>query len=324
MRERIIVICVGALLDILFGDPHWLWHPMRAIGKLISTLEKVLRRLICPGGDEKKERLAGLVLVCLVLLFSVGVPAAIIYLLRKAGTIWSIAVQGIMCYQLLAARSLYSESMKVYRELREKNTEAARRAVSMIVGRDTAPLDEEGITKAAVETVAENTSDGVIAPLLFIFLFGIPGGFFYKAVNTMDSMIGYKNEKYINLGRCAARLDDILNYIPARISAVYMIAAAFLSGLDARSAFRIWRRDKRKHASPNSAQTEAVCAGALNIQLAGDAYYFGSLCKKDTIGDANRRVTAEDIVLANKLMLVTFALVFATGMAVLVFLLAGG
>ena len=324
MRERIIVICVGALLDILFGDPHWLWHPMRAIGKLISTLEKVLRRLICPGGDEKKERLAGLVLVCLVLLFSVGVPAAIIYLLQKTGAIWSIAVQGIMCYQLLAARSLYSESMKVYRELREKDTEAARKAVSMIVGRDTAPLDEEGIIKAAVETVAENTSDGVIAPLLFIFLFGIPGGFFYKAVNTMDSMIGYKNEKYINLGRCAARVDDILNYIPARISAVYMIAAAFLSGLDARNAFRIWRRDKRKHASPNSAQTEAVCAGALNIQLAGDAYYFGSLCKKDTIGDANRRVTAEDIVLANKLMLVTFALVFATGMAVLVFFLAGG
>ena len=174
----------------------------------------------------------------------------------------------------------------------------------MIVGRDTEHLTEEGVAKAAIETVAENTSDGVIAPMLYTALGGPVLGFLYKAVNTMDSMVGYKNDKYMYFGRCAAKLDDVVNYIPARISALLMIAVSFLPGkaYDGKGAWRIWRRDRRKHASPNSAQTEAVCAGSLGVQLAGDASYFGKIVKKPTIGDAHRPVEYEDIKRANGLL----------------------
>ena len=193
--------------------------------------------------------------------------------------------------------------MKVYDRLKEKDLPGARRAVSMIVGRDTAHLDEAGVTKAAVETVAENTSDGVIAPMFYLMIGGPAAGWIYKAVNTMDSMVGYKNERYRFFGTAAARLDDILNYLPSRLSALLMIAAGALLKLDARGAYRIWRRDRRNHASPNSAQTESVMAGALNLQLAGDAFYFGKLTKKKTIGDDIRRIAPEDIPRANRLML---------------------
>jgi len=199
------------------------------------------------------------------------------------------------------------ESMRVYKCLKQEDLEAARQAVSMIVGRDTATLDEVGVAKAAIETVAENTSDGVIAPMLYTALGGPVLGFLYKAVNTMDSMIGYKNDKYLYFGRAAAKLDDIVNFIPARISAYLMIFSAFMSGkcFDGRNAFKIYKRDNRKHASPNSAQTEAVCAGALRIQLAGDASYFGKIVKKPYIGDAYRKVESEDIKRANRLMYLT-------------------
>ncbi len=213
-----------------------------------------------------------------------------------------MAVDGVMCCFLLAARSLKRESMKVYRAAQCNDTEGARRAVSMIVGRDTAALDVEGIIKAAVETVAENASDGVIAPMLFAAVGGAPLGFLYKAINTMDSMVGYKNDKYINFGRAAARLDDFVNFIPSRISAVLMIFSSWLLRMDYKNAIRIFRRDRFNHASPNSAQTEAVCAGALGVRLAGDAYYFGRLYKKKFIGDDTRAVEAEDIRRANRLM----------------------
>lgn len=209
------------------------------------------------------------------------------------------------CYQIFAARCLVGESKKVYQKLKEDDLPGARRAVSMIVGRDTENLTAEGVTKAAVETVAENTSDGVTAPLLFLLIGGAPLGFLYKAVNTMDSMLGYKNEKYLYFGRIPAKMDDVFNYIPARLTAWFMVAAAFLTGMDGENAWKIYLRDKRKHASPNSAQSEAVCAGALDVQLAGDAVYFGKVYKKDYIGDAIRKIEPEDILRAGKLMYMT-------------------
>ena len=210
-----------------------------------------------------------------------------------------------MCYQILATKSLKVESMKVYDELAKNDLPSARKAVSMIVGRDTKDLTFSGVAKAAVETVAENTSDGIIAPMIFIAIGGAPMGFFYKAINTMDSMVGYKNEKYMNFGRFAAKLDDVVNYLPARISAYQMILSSFFLRYDYKNAFKIYKRDRYNHASPNSAQTESVCAGALDIQLAGNAYYFGKLYEKPTIGDNIREINYDDIKKANRLLYCT-------------------
>lgn len=188
---------------------------------------------------------------------------------------------------------------------------AARKAVGRIVGRDTSELSEEGVTKATVETVAENFADGVLAPLLYLAIGGAPLALTYKAVNTMDSMLGYKNEKYIDFGRASAKLDDFCGFAPARLAALFFVAAAALTGLDFKSAYLIWKRDRFNHASPNSAQTEAACAGALGIRLAGPAYYFGEYYDKPYIGDATREIGAEDILRANKLMLVASLLATA-------------
>ena len=317
MPERVIVVCCGFLLDLLLGDPLWLWHPVRGIGKIIEWSERLLRGAFHIHNereqDKRKKYAAGTILVIITLTLSVGIPLLILYAAWQIHPWLKTVIECIMCYQMLAMKSLKTESMKVYDALKKKDIEQARYAVSMIVGRDTERLNEEGITKAAIETVAENTSDGVIAPLIFLFLFGAPGGFFYKAVNTMDSMIGYKNDAYCYFGTAAAKLDDILNFIPARISALFMIAAAFFLRLDAVNAARIYRRDRYRHASPNSAQTEAVCAGALSIQLAGDACYFGKLYSKPTIGDAIRKVTPEDIRMANRLMYATSLITLLPG-----------
>ena len=321
MSERIAVVIAGFVLDMIFGDPHWLYHPVSAIGKCIEVCERIFVKLLNISWEREKDilkkRIAGILIVIVVLLFSVGVPFIILYAAGRINFYLKTAVECIMCYQLLAAKSLKNESMKVYNALEKGNIEGARQAVSMIVGRDTKSLDEEGITKAAVETVAENTSDGVIAPLLFIMCFGVLGGFFYKAVNTMDSMIGYRNDKYCYLGTAAARLDDIVNFIPARISAVFMIVSAFILRLDYKNALRIFKRDRYKHKSPNSAQTEAVCAGALNVELAGNAYYFGKLYVKPVIGDRGRKIEVFDIVRANRLMYCTAFVTVAVGAAVL-------
>lgn len=303
----------GFVLDFLFGDPPWPWHPVRLIGALISALEKALRRIF---GEEKDALLkAGAVLCVAVLLISTVVPAILLWTAGRLHGGIQFILESFWCYQLLAAKSLKQESMKVYGRVKEGDLPGARKALSMIVGRDTENLDEAGVVRAAVETVAENTSDGVAAPLLFMMIGGAPLGFFYKAANTMDSMVGYKNEQYIYLGRWAAKLDDVLNYIPSRLSAVLMTGAAWILGLDGREAWRIYRRDRRKHASPNSAQTEAACAGALGIRLAGDAWYFGKLHKKEYIGDPGREPEAEDIPRANRLMY---------GTAVLTFIFAAG
>ena len=249
-----LIACgTGFVLDFLFGDPVWLYHPVRLIGALIAGLEKLARRLC---GEHKNALLAaGVLLLIIVAGLSTAVPLLMLYGAGRIHPGLSLALESFWCYQLLAAKSLKQESMKVYHEIKKKDLKGARKAVSMIVGRDTESLDEAGVVKAAVETVAENTSDGVTAPLLFMMIGGAPFGFFYKAVNTMDSMIGYKDEKYLYLGRCAAKLDDVLNYIPARLSAVLMTLAAYLLKLDGHRAWSIYLRDKRKHASPNSAQS---------------------------------------------------------------------
>lgn len=295
-----IALVLGLFMDLFFGDPRWLYHPVRIIGKGISVFEKYLRKIF--PKTEKGERNAGFVLVVLICFLSGIIPFVILYIAYDIHIVLGLIIETFFCYQMLAIKSLKQESMKVYDELKKKNLEGARYAVSMIVGRDTEVLDEKGITKAAVETVAENTSDGIIAPLFYMAIGGPVLMFIYKGINTMDSMVGYKNEKYINFGRYAAKLDDIVNYIPARISAWLMIVAAYFRGFDGKNAKKIFLRDRYHHASPNSAQTEAVMAGALNIQLAGNAYYFGKLYEKPTIGDANREVIYEDIKYANRLL----------------------
>ena len=298
-----IALAAGFLLDLIFGDPRWLYHPVCFIGKLISALEKLIRKVF--PKTRKGELAGGFMETFLVCCFSFGVPAVLLYLLYQYQPVAGVILETFWCYQLLATRSLKDESMKVYDRLKNGTLEEARYAVSMIVGRDTAELTGEGVTKAAVETVAENSSDGVIAPMIYMAIGGAPLMFLYKGINTMDSMLGYKNDRYLYFGRCSAKLDDVANYIPARISGWLMALAAFVCGLDGKNAIRIYRRDRRNHASPNSAQTEAAMAGALDVQLAGNAYYFGKLYEKPTIGDSVRAVEVEDIRKANRLLYAT-------------------
>ena len=314
---KILCVClIGMILDWIFGDPVWLYHPVRIIGKWIAFLEKIFRKLAGDQeGNEKKLLIAGGILWTLVILASAAVPMGILYLAEKFSPCAAFVLECFWCYQLLAARSLGKESKKVYKKLIQDDLPGARLAVSMIVGRDTENLTVEGVTKAAVETVAENTNDGVIAPLIYMLIGGPILGFVYKAVNTMDSMLGYKNEKYLYFGRVAAKMDDVAGFIPARISALLMILASCLLGMDGKNALWIWKRDRRKHASPNAAQTEAVCAGALQVQLAGDAWYFGVKHEKETIGDPIRKIEPKDILRSEKLMI---------GTEVLTFLLFGG
>lgn len=295
-----LAVVLGFILDMVLGDPHYSWHPVCIIGNFIAWCEKKIRKII--KLSHRSELVGGGVLVAIVVFVSIAIPYGIIYLAGYIHPLVRLTIETIFCYQLLATKSLKDESMKVYRALKEGTLEESRKAVSMIVGRDTDVLNEEGITKAAVETVAENTSDGAIAPLFYMVIFGALGGFFYKSINTMDSMIGYKNDKYLYFGRVAARLDDVVNYIPARLSAYLMILSSYLLSMNWRNAIRIYRRDRRNHASPNSAHTEAVVAGALDIQLAGDAVYFGKRYPKKTIGDKNRIIEIEDIEKANELL----------------------
>ena len=310
MLMSLAACAAGLLLDLLFGDPVWLYHPVRLIGNWISWAERQLRK-VC--GSHLMA--AGGVLWVMTALMAFLIPFALLALAGWLLPALRFLLETFWCFQILAARSLSSESRKVYEKLKESDLPGARRAVSMIVGRDTEKLTEEGVTKAAVETVAENTSDGVTAPLIYMMIGGAPLGFLYKAVNTMDSMLGYKNDRYLYFGRIPAKMDDIFNYIPARITGLLMTAAAFLTGLDGKNAWKIYRRDRRKHASPNAAQTESVCAGALGVQLAGDAVYFGKVYKKEFIGDALRRIEPEDILRTRRLM---YAAEFLT------FLLCGG
>ena len=295
MSYHFFAMFLGFVLDLLFGDPHWLPHPIRLIGNLIASLEKLNKKEL----SDTKKFLRGFAMVVIVIAWTTGVTAVILEGAYGLHPAIGCAVEAIMTYQILATKCLKVESMKVYEQLQKQNLPAARKAVSMIVGRDTQNLTEEGVTKAAVETVAENTSDGVIAPLFYMLIGGAVLGFTYKAINTMDSMVGYKKDKYQWFGTAAAKLDDVVNFIPARVSAVLMILAAYLTGMDGKNAACIFRFN---HKSPNSAQTEAVMAGALDVQLAGDAWYFGKLHKKPTIGDPVREMELLDIRRSHKLL----------------------
>ena len=328
---HLIALVLGFFLDLLIGDPHWIYHPVRFIGLIISLLEKMFigrdaGKEKSEGGketaesDKNKEKAEsgadkgsnkkiffGVLTVIILLGNTFLVTSLLIVGSYLINDYLGLAVEAIMTYFILATKSLKYESMKVYKALQTGTIDDARKAVSMIVGRDTENLNEEGVVKAAVETVAENTSDGVIAPMIFTAIGGPILGFLYKAVNTMDSMIGYKNYKYLYYGRAAAKLDDFVNFIPARISAYLMIFAAALGGKEysAKKAHEIFKRDRFNHASPNSAQTESVCAGALGVRLAGDASYFGKIVKKPYIGDADRTIEREDIKRACRLMYIT-------------------
>lgn len=320
MKWSLCALVIGFAVDLLVGDPHGIPHPVVLIGKLISCLERILRRSF--PKTERGEKIAGGILWVLVAALSAAVPALLLWLCHRVSPWLRLAAESVMCWQILAAKSLRDESMKVYDALETGEIEASRRAVSMIVGRDTQALDDAGVTRAAVETVAENTSDGVVAPLVFLAVGGAPLGFFYKAVNTMDSMLGYVEPPYQNIGLVPAKLDDVMNFLPARLSALLMLAAGALLGMDVKNGWRIFRRDRYRHASPNSAQTESVCAGLMGLQLAGDAWYHGVLHKKQYIGDPVREIRHQDIPCACRLMYCTalLALLLCAGLKALILL----
>ena len=313
MKWSLAALVIGFCVDLVLGDPHGLPHPVVLIGKLIDGTEKTVRRVF--PQTKNGEQLAGAVLWLWVAAVSTAVPALVLWACGRVSPWLRLAAESVMCWQILAAKSLRDESMKVYDALESGNIGASRYAVSMIVGRDTAALDDAAVTRAAVETVAENTSDGVVAPLLFLALGGAPLGFFYKAVNTMDSMLGYVEPPYKNIGLVPAKADDVVNFLPARLSALLMLAAGALLGMDTANGWKIFRRDRYKHASPNSAQTESVCAGLLGVRLAGDAWYHGVLHKKEYIGDSLRDICHADIPRTCRLMYLT---------ALLALLLCGG
>ena len=303
---HLAAIIAGFILDLIFGDPHWLPHPICLIGNLIGFIERNLRPRLEP--NKGALLLGGALMVIIVLVISFVVPMAILLAAGMVNPWLAFALETLMCYQIFATKCLRDESMKVYTALHNHDLADARVKLSWIVGRDTQNLDEEEITKGAVETVAENTADGIIAPMFYMFLGGVPLAFLYKGINTMDSMVGYKNDKFLYFGRCAAKLDDLANLLPARITGLVMIGAAFVLGLDGKNAWKIFWRDRYNHLSPNSAMTESVTAGALNIQLGGDHFYFGKLVHKDTIGDDIRPVCPEDIVRTNTLLYMTAVL----------------
>lgn len=329
-----ICILIGMLIDLLIGDPIGFPHVVILIGKFISFLEK---RLYKNSDNDKQKERSGSIVAFLVPATTIILIGIILVIAFKIHPAVYVIIESFLCWQAVAARDLAYESMRVYKALKgEKITlpdfenggkiiieaetadqtklDNARRAVSLIVGRDTAALDETGVTKAAVETVAENTSDGIIAPLFYMFIGGGALAVMYKAVNTLDSMLGYKNEKYMHFGSASAIQDDYWNFIPSRLSALLICAGAFFLKMDHRNAYKIWKRDRFKHESPNSAQTESACAGALNIQLAGDASYFGHIKHKETIGDPIRPVETEDIPRACKLMYASTALMIIMGL----------
>ena len=309
----ILAVLVGFVLDCLLGDPQGVWHPVCAIGTLITKTEHFLRRIF--PDTPRALTIAGIFLWSIVCSISFAIPAMILWLCWRIHFALYLAVQILFCYQIFARRSLAEAGKHVYIALAH-SLEEGQRAVSMYVGRDTEALDETGVVKATVETIAENTTDGVIAPMIYMLIGGAPLGFLYKAVNTLDSMVGYHNDRYEYLGKFSAKADDIFNFIPARISAMCMIAAAGVLGLDNRNALRIFRRDRGNHKSPNSAQTESVCAGALHIQLAGDAVYFGKHTEKPFIGDPDRPIDRNDIARSERLMTGASLIMLALGIGI--------
>ncbi len=302
----ILALVIGFALDAVLGDPRWLPHPVVLMGRAISALEPRLRAAFPP--TQRGLRAAGKVLVAVLVISTFVLTSAVLWLSGFVSPWLRLAVESWLSYQALAACELRRQTMAVRSELLRGDLPAARKAVSMVVGRETAHLDEAGVARAAFETVAENASDGVIAPLVFLAVGGAPLGLAYKAVNTMDSMIGYKNERYLDFGRAAALTDDVVNWLPARFAGVCIVAAAPLAGLDGAGARRVWRSDRHKSESPNAAQTESAMAGALGIHLNGDATYFGRVVHKPQLGVDTRPIEADDIRRAGRLMYVACVL----------------
>jgi adenosylcobinamide-phosphate synthase len=273
------VIIAAVILDLLIGDPRWFRHPVVYMGRLIGFLEKVLCRLI------RSKRLGGMLLLIMTVGITCGVAMAFLQGAYAVSPYLGFCVAVLLSWSCLAARSLHRESRLVADALVRGDLAASRKYLSYIVGRDTAALDEAEIWRATVETVAENTSDGVIAPLFYLCLGGPVLAIAYKAVNTLDSMVGYRNERYLRFGWASARCDDLANFLPARLTGLLMVAAAHLAGLSGRSAWRIMSRDGRNHSSPNSGIPEAAAAGALGVRLGGTSVYSGIPVVKPTIGD---------------------------------------
>ena len=310
------ILC-GVLLDLLFGDPAWLPHPVVMIGRMVDAMQGGIHRMF--SKSPMGQIMAGAYLVLLILFDTIAVFGGLCMLGFFLHPLIGFAAEAIWCAQSLALRGLTDAGKKVFNALPQKgdSLDPARAAVGEIVGRDTDRLDEQGIIRATVETIAENASDGVCAPLFFMLIGGAPAAMVYKAINTMDSMIGYKNKKYFYFGKAAARLDDLANLLPSRLTAFCMMAAAtVLPGYDAKAAVRIWLRDRHTQASPNAPQTESVMAGALGIELLGDASYFGEYVKKPTIGDARRPAERDDIHRANRLIAAASFLFLMIGLAV--------
>ena len=303
---------IGLVLDFIIGDPNNPFHPVRIIGALGIKLENITRRVF------KNLKISGFVTWLGVILITFLVNSLIVRLAFSISNIFGIIIEGILLYFCISFKGLKVEGLKVIKVLESGDIEGARKQLSYIVGRDTEALDEEGIVRAVIETVAENTSDGIIAPLLFGALGGAPLAMTYKAVNTCDSMFGYKNDKYIDFGFVPAKMDDLFNYIPARITGYLVIFAAFILGLDYKNSYRIYKRDRYNHTSPNSAHPESAVAGALGIRLGGANYYFGKIVEKPTIGDKNKVIEISDLYKTNNILLVVTLLGFSVGLIIIV------
>ncbi|MDR2519763.1 MAG: adenosylcobinamide-phosphate synthase CbiB [Eubacteriaceae bacterium] len=317
-----IAVCllIGFALDFFLHEKTLFTHPIVLIGKQISWMERLLRKTFVRKPSD--EWAAGALLAFVVAATAGGVAYLAVRAFSCFGLAGEIMVGSYFAFRTMAAKSLYNESVKVYYKLAEGDLVGARVALSWIVGRDTERLSEEEVAKGCIETIAENTADGIGAPLFWFALFGPVGSAVYKAINTMDSMVGYKNDRYIRFGFAAAKLDDMASYLPSRITALVMILASYALKMDFRNAWRIYLRDRRKHASPNSAQTESVAAGALGLMLGGNANYFGMLHEKPSIGDKIKAPGMDEILQAEKLMYMTSllcCLIFAAAAAVLSF-----
>jgi len=300
-----ISLTIGFILDFIIGDPENKYHPVRIIGKMCTSLEKIFRRIL-----KNNLKLAGAIVWLISFIVTFLITYFIVKICNKASIYFGIIVESILIYFCISSKGLIVEGSKVIKHLVQNDIEEARHALSFIVGRDTANLDKESIIRAVIETIAENMSDGVIAPLLYAGIFGAPLSMAYKAVNTMDSMFGYKNDKYKEFGYYPAKLDDLFNYIPARITGILIIIASFVLKYDYKNSFKIYRRDRYNHSSPNSAHPESAMAGALNLMLGGSNYYFGKLFKKPNIGDDLKNIEICDVKRCNKILYVTSILGF--------------
>ena len=300
---NILIMILGYIMDLVFGDPYWFPHPVRFIGKLISKTEKFIRK---HAKSEESLKYWG-ILMWLVPVVTTALVTTFIVKIASFNKYVEIFVSAFIIYTTLSTKCLKDEATKIYKVLETGDIKKSRVQLSYIVGRDTTNLSQSEIIRATVETVAENTVDGTISPMFYGFLFGPVGAMTYKAINTLDSMVGYKNDKYLNLGCVSAKLDDVANFIPARLTAIFMPLGAFLCGMNGINSFKIAIRDRKNHKSPNCAFAEGAAAGAIGVQLGGTNIYFGQEVYKPTIGDKKRELENYDIVRMNKLMYATTA-----------------